>query len=129
MNCHRLIGTENEKLLPIRESWSSKKPIKWIRVHNLPDYVYFNHSAHLNAGVNCVHCHGNIAQAEVVTQVKPLSMGWCLDCHRNPDNFIGRRDQITDMNWKAAPDQLQFAKMMRETRDINPGEDCSVCHR
>lgn len=129
MNCHRLIGTDNEKLLPVRESMSSRVPIQWVRIHKLPDFDYFNHSAHLRAGINCKHCHGNVAQAEVVMQVQPLSMGWCLDCHRNPDAYIGPPDQVTNMDWVPPSDQMQFVARFKAANNINPPTDCSGCHR
>lgn len=129
MNCHKLIGQDNSKLLPVRESWASGKPIEWIRVHKLPDYAYFDHRAHLRAGVGCESCHGHVAQMEVITQVKPLSMSWCLDCHRDPDSQLRRRDQLTNTIWTPPADQLEFARRVRREKDINPPTDCSGCHR
>lgn len=129
MNCHKLIGTENEKLLPVRESWASGNPIEWIRVHKLPDFVYFDHSMHINAGVGCQSCHGNVAAMEVVEQKEPLSMGWCLECHRNPDMHLRPRDQITNTNWLPPAHQADFAKRVRQEKGIDPPVDCSTCHR
>ncbi len=114
MNCHKIIGTDNTKLLPVRESFSSGIPIKWVRVHKLPDYVYFNHSIHLYAGVGCSTCHGNVAQMDVVQQMEPLSMSWCLDCHRNPDMFLRPHDQITNMDWTPPENQLELAATLKE---------------
>ncbi|MEX0995023.1 MAG: cytochrome c3 family protein, partial [Balneolaceae bacterium] len=88
MNCHNQIATDSEALQPVRESFESGDPIEWIRVHDLPDYAYFNHSAHVNVGVGCESCHGRVDRMEVVHQSEPLSMGWCLDCHREPENHI-----------------------------------------
>jgi hypothetical protein len=129
MNCHKLIGQDNEKLLPVRESWASGMPIEWIRVHKLPDYVYFNHAAHLHAGVGCETCHGHVQDEEVIEQVKPLSMSWCLDCHRDPNSQLRRRDQLTNTNWTAPSDQAEFAKRLRKEENINPPTHCSGCHR
>jgi hypothetical protein len=131
MNCHRLILTESERLLPVRESWGKKQPIPWIRVHNTPDYCYFNHSAHLFAGIGCSSCHGNVAEMPVVTQRKPLSMSWCLECHRNPDMHLRHRTELTDMNWKPLPEQeqTQFAERIKKEKNISPPVDCSGCHR
>jgi hypothetical protein len=129
MNCHKLILPESEKLLPVRESYATGKPIEWIRVHHIPDFAYFNHSAHLRAGVGCASCHGNVAQMEVVQQVQPLSMGWCLDCHRNPDMHLRPHDQITNMEWTPPEDQMSFAKRIKEELQIKPPVDCSGCHR
>lgn len=129
MNCHKLIGQDNEKLLPVRESWASGMPVEWTRVHKLPDYVYFNHSAHLHAGVGCETCHGHVQLEEVIEQVKPLSMSWCLDCHRDPNSQLRRRDQLTNTNWTQPADQAEFATRLRKEENINPPTDCSGCHR
>ncbi|MEZ5360735.1 MAG: cytochrome c3 family protein [Candidatus Zixiibacteriota bacterium] len=129
MNCHTMILPESEKLLKVRESWASKQPIEWIRVHDLPDYAYFNHAAHLNAGVGCVSCHGNVAEMEEVMQVQPLSMGWCLDCHRNPGPSLRPKSEITNMKWTPPADQAEFAAQKIQEMQINPPVDCSGCHR
>lgn len=129
MNCHSIIGTDNEKLLPVRESWASGKPVQWIRVHKLPDYVYFNHSAHLRVGVGCIECHGNVADMEKVMQVQPLNMGWCLNCHRNPDKHLRPVEEITDMKWKPGLDQVRFVAQFKKEKNINPPTNCSACHR
>jgi hypothetical protein len=129
MNCHKLILPESQKLLPVRESYATGKPIEWIRVHHIPDFAYFNHSAHLRAGVGCASCHGNVAQMEVVQQVQPLSMGWCLDCHRKPDMHLRPHDQLTNMEWTPPEDQMSFAKRIKEELQIKPPVDCSGCHR
>ncbi|MEW6015677.1 MAG: cytochrome c3 family protein [Candidatus Zixiibacteriota bacterium] len=129
MNCHKLILPESEKLLPVRESWSKRLPIQWVRVHNLPDFVYFDHSVHLNAGVGCASCHGNVAQMDVVMQKEPLSMSWCLDCHRNPDRHLRPREELTNMNWTPPVEQPELARRVRAEKGINPTIDCSGCHR
>ncbi len=129
MNCHKMILPESEKLLPLRESWASRSPISWVRIHDIPDYAYFNHSVHIAAGVGCESCHGNVAQMDKVTLVKPLSMGWCLDCHRDPDMHLRPPELITAMNWTPPADQKEFAKRIRAERDITPPEDCAACHR
>jgi hypothetical protein len=129
MNCHKLIGTDNDKLLPVRESFASGKPIEWVRVHKLPDYVYFDHSMHLWAGIGCESCHSNVAAMEVIEQKKPLSMGWCLDCHRNPDDQIRPRDQLTKMNWKPHSDHAEFVEEFKRDNNIAPPVNCSACHR
>jgi hypothetical protein len=97
MNCHRLAKKDSPLLQPIRDSAASGFPVRWVRVHELPDYAYFNHAAHVHAGVGCVSCHGRIDQMEVVHQVKPLSMGWCLDCHRDPGPQLRPVDEVTNM--------------------------------
>ena len=109
MNCHVINGADKASLAPVRNSWATGQPIEWVRVHKLPDYAYFNHSAHINAGVGCESCHGNIAEMEVVMQMEPLSMGWCLDCHRNPDMHLRPLDEVTVMGWEPPSDQLTKA--------------------
>ena len=100
MNCHTKIRTDSEFLKPVRDSWATGEPIKWIKIHNLANYVYFNHSAHVSHGVGCVECHGRIDRMDIVFQAAPLSMGWCLDCHRAPESHLRPKDQITNMDWK-----------------------------
>ena len=129
MNCHTLILTQSEKLLPVRESWTTGKPIEWVRVHKIADYAYFNHSAHINAGVGCISCHGNIAEMEKVMQVEPLSMGWCLECHRNPDPYLRPVAEVTNMNWIPPENQIELAQQIRKEKNIAPPVDCSGCHR
>jgi len=137
MNCHERIHTESPKLLPVRESWASGEPVEWMRVHDLPDFVYFNHAAHVTSGVSCVECHGRIDRMEKVRQEKPLSMGWCLDCHRDPDPNLRPRDKVTDLGWKPAgwtPEQdekirRETGARLREIHGIQPRTDCSTCHR
>ncbi len=129
MNCHTLIKPDSEKLKPVFESWTTGKPIEWIRVHKLPDYAYFDHSVHLRAGVGCASCHGNIAEEEVVMQKEPLSMGWCLECHRNPDDYLRPVSEITNMEWIAPANQAEFAQKVKKEKNLAPPEDCSACHR
>lgn len=129
MNCHSLIKTDSEKLAPIRESYETGKPMEWIRVHNLPDFVYFNHSVHINAGVGCISCHGNLAEMETVTQREPLSMSWCLDCHRNPAPNLRPLAEVTNMKWTAPENQNEVGAQLMIERNISPPEDCSACHR
>ncbi len=129
MNCHTQIGTELDNLLPVRQSHASGNPIRWIRVHDLPDFVYFNHSAHVTRGVGCVSCHGRVDKMEEVYQVEPLSMGWCLDCHRNPDPHLRPQQFITDLDWTPQEDPTVLAARLKRENDIHPSTDCSTCHR
>ncbi|MCF7903312.1 MAG: cytochrome c3 family protein [Candidatus Marinimicrobia bacterium] len=129
MNCHVLVLPESEKLLPVRESWSTGTPIPWVKVHKVPDYAYFDHSAHLRAGVGCASCHGRIDEMEVVYQAETLSMGWCLECHRDPDMSLRPMDQVTNMSWTPPADQREFAVKIKSERNINPPTNCSGCHR
>jgi len=99
MGCHTAIRNKSEKLTLVRESYNTGKPVEWIRVHMLPDYAYFNHSVHVAAGVGCATCHGRIDKMTVVRQAKPLSMSWCLDCHRAPNKHLRPREQVTNMAW------------------------------
>ncbi len=129
MNCHARIRTTSPKLLPVRESYATGLPIPWVRVHDLPDYVYFNHSAHVRRGVGCVECHGRVDTMDVVTQVHRLSMGWCLDCHRHPEPHLRPPDMVTKMDWVPPEDPETYGRQLRQANNINPPTDCWTCHR
>lgn len=129
MNCHQLVGRDSEKLTVVMESVARNQPIRWVRVHKVPEYAYFNHSAHVNAGVGCSSCHGNVAEMEVVRQVEPLSMAWCLECHRNPDSHLREQNQITNTSWQPPPDHAEFVRQLKDRVDIDPPTDCTACHR
>ncbi len=129
MNCHTLVLPESENLAPVRQSWETGEPIGWVRVHMLPNYAYFDHSAHVTSGVGCETCHGNVAQMEVVEQRETLSMGWCLDCHRDPAESLRPLEELTTMGWVPPDNQMEFAQRIMAERDINPPTDCSGCHR
>jgi hypothetical protein len=129
MNCHSMIRANSEKLIPVRESYATGLPVEWIRVHDLPDYAYFNHSAHVRRGIGCVSCHGRVDTMEVVYQVEPLSMGWCLECHRNPERHLRPLDAVTQMDWVPEEDQEVLGARLAEMYDINPPVDCNTCHR
>lgn len=129
MNCHSSVFTESEKLALVRESNAAGKPIMWARVHNLPDFAYFNHSAHVTRGIGCVSCHGRIDKMDVVFQAEPLTMGWCLSCHRQPEKYLRPKDAVTSMDYTPSGDQLAIGKALRDEYDINPPTDCSTCHR
>lgn len=127
MNCHARVRTKSPKLELLRESAKTGKPIEWVKVHDLPDYVYFNHSAHVTRGVGCVSCHGRIDQMEEVYQHEMLSMGWCLNCHRNPEPNLRPPEEVTNMTWQQPSES--FGKEFRAKNNINPPTDCSGCHR
>lgn len=129
LNCHQQIAPDSPKLQPLRDSLATGKPVRWVKVHDLPDYVYFNHSAHVLRGVGCIECHGRIDKMERVYQSEPLSMSWCLDCHRNPDRRLRPPEAVTDMNWVSHEDRGVLGKRLREQLNINPSTDCSTCHR
>jgi hypothetical protein len=131
MNCHTNIRSTSPKLALVRESALTGMPVPWVRVHDLPDYVYFNHSAHVRRGVGCVECHDRIDKMEVVHQAKKLSMGWCLDCHRHPDARLRDPKFVTQMDW-APPEGMTraaYGRTIRAKLKLNPSEDCSTCHR
>ncbi|KLU04353.1 cytochrome C family protein [Rhodopirellula islandica] len=130
------VRTESAKLAPIHESWKTGRSVAWMRIHNLPEFVYFNHAAHVNSGVSCVSCHGRIDQMEVVYQHEQLSMAWCITCHRNPNEHLRPVELVTKLDWKADDhdwgefaNQEEFAKAHREEHNINPQVHCAVCHR
>ena len=129
MNCHARIRSTSPKLLPVRESYATGLPIPWVRVHDLPDYVYFNHSAHVRRGVGCVECHGRVDTMDVVTQVHRLSMGWCLDCHRHPEPHLRPPDMVTKMDWVAPENPEAYGRKLRQANNINPSTQCWTCHR
>jgi hypothetical protein len=129
MNCHDKIRTDSPKLQPLRDAAKSGEAIAWVKVHDLPEFAYFNHSAHLSAGVSCVECHGRIDQMEVVRQDKPLSMGWCIDCHRDPAPHIRPQEHITDLGWEPTEDRRSIGEQLMKDNHINPRTDCSTCHR
>jgi menaquinone reductase, multiheme cytochrome c subunit len=128
MNCHSMIHTESKKLEPVRASWETGEPVEWVRIHDLPDYAYFNHAVHVNRGVGCASCHGRVDKMEVVYQDQKLSMGWCLDCHRAPEQHLRPLDRITDMDW-APENQLELGAQLRDELGIAPPQNCSTCHR
>lgn len=129
MNCHRLVARDKESLEPIRASARTGQRMHWIRVHDLPQYAYFDHSVHLAAGVGCSTCHGDVASMDEVVQKEPLSMGWCLSCHRDPDPYLRPRDQLTNTAWEPPSDQLELARKIRQAKHIAPSDDCGTCHR
>ena len=140
MNCHTNVRSNSDKLKTLVESWGTGKPVEWVKVHDLPDYAYFNHSAHVNSGIGCVSCHGRVDTMEVVFQAERLSMSWCLDCHRNPEKHLRPRDQVTNMSY--APQQLEGetpeAAQLRVGNELKQKyrihdeaymTSCSTCHR
>lgn len=153
MNCHKQVKTESEKLKLVRESWTTDKSIEWVRIHKLPDYAYFNHSAHMGVGVGdkraaigCETCHGRIDTMEVVRQVQPLSMSWCIDCHSNPGPNLRPVENITTMGWSAdmawQEQQKQIAATLNPPGSLSGAQKfvdghmqtyatagCSGCHR
>ncbi len=129
MNCHKTVHPDSPKLLPVRESYATGKAIGWIRVHDLADFAYFDHSAHVGAGVGCVSCHGRVDRMDVVSQQEKLTMSWCLDCHRAPEQHLRPREQVTVMDWIPDEDPTVLGRKLRDIHDINPSTDCTTCHR
>ena len=136
MNCHSQVLKDDPRLALVRQSAETGEPIPWEQIHRVPDYVYFNHSVHVNRGISCVECHGRIDQMDEVYHAKPLSMTFCLDCHRHPETKLRPLDKITDLGWKwsdnpRANSEMQRVngeKMMRDWR-VQSLENCSACHR
>lgn len=125
------VHSDSKKLKPIHDSWRTGESVDWIRVHRLPDFVYFNHSAHVNRGVSCVSCHGRVDQMEIVYQAKDQSMAWCIDCHRHPEPHLRPVEEITNLAWSAGTEaeQLELGAKLKAEKNINPQANCAVCHR
>lgn len=130
MTCHSQIHANSPMLQPVRESWRTGKPLPWVRVHDLPEFVYFNHSVHLKKGIGCVTCHGQVEQMALMWQVHTLHMEWCLQCHREPEKFVRPRDQVFNPTWQPPNgDQLAIGQKLVKEYNIEKLTDCSVCHR
>jgi hypothetical protein len=132
MNCHSVLFNNVGYLEPVRESYRTDKSIHWVRVHRLADYVYFNHSIHVAKGVGCSTCHGTVDQMPLMFQASPLNMGWCIDCHRNPEAVLRPKDQVFNMEWKAPSNQAELGAHFAQERKIRSTADltsCSTCHR
>ena len=128
MNCHSQVKTNSIKLLPVRESWATGQPIEWVKVHHLPDYAHFSHAVHVTNGVGCETCHGRIDQMEVVSQTSSLSMGWCLECHRQPELYLRPQAEITTMGY-VQPATFVARNLDRiRAENILPPTNCSACH-
>ena len=130
MNCHSMIRKGAQSLAPIQASFDTGDPVPWVRVHQLPDYVFFDHSAHLNAGVGCASCHGRIDTMRRVRMVKPLSMAWCFDCHQGEyEDHIRPADHLTDMDYDPIAANYDYLADPDRQRELNPPIHCSGCHR
>lgn len=128
MNCHSQIRTQSLKLLPVRESWATGEPIPWVKVHHLADYAAFSHAVHVNVGVGCETCHGRVDQMVVVEQKQPLSMGWCLDCHRNPEEHLRPPSEVTTMGYQRPANYIEMNLERMRQENIRPPETCGACH-
>ncbi len=129
LNCHSQVWNKSPLLDLVRASWFANKPIEWVRVHKLPDFVYFNHAIHVNKGVGCVECHGRVDQMPAIEQFAPLNMGWCLDCHRDPYPRLRPLEEITSMTWKPDGDPAVVGRELAKKYDVRPRTSCWTCHR
>lgn len=129
MNCHTQIWAESPILEPVRESFRTGKSLEWTRVHNLPGFVYFDHSIHVHKGVGCTTCHGRVDQMPLMWRENTLYMEWCLECHRNPERFVRPREQVFNMDWQPPSDQIALGQKLVREYKIAQLTSCSVCHR
>jgi hypothetical protein len=131
MTCHSQVWKDAPVLQPVRESWQTGRAIKWQRVHDLPDYVYFNHSIHVAKGVGCATCHGQVNQMPLTWKTKELYMRWCLDCHKQPERFLRPTSKVFSMNYQPPPNQLAVGKQLVRQNNVHTAglTDCYTCHR
>lgn len=127
MNCHKQIWAQSPMLAGVRDSYRTGRPIEWTRVHDLPDYVYFNHGIHVSKGIGCESCHGRVDKMPLIMRAESLQMEWCLECHRNPERQVRPLSEVYTMGWVPEDDQ-QGARLVAE-HDINSKVSCSTCHR
>ena len=129
MTCHSQIWAESPMLEPVRDSFRTGKPLLWTRVHDLPDFVYFDHSIHVKQGIGCETCHGRVDTMPLTWQMHSLQMEWCLECHRAPERFVRPRDQVFQMGWEASPSQAVLGPQLARKYHLQKLTNCSVCHR
>ena len=131
MTCHSQIWTEAPNLEPVRTSWRENKPIEWNKVHDLPDFVYFDHSIHLAKGVGCQTCHGQVDQMPLMWKVNSLNMEWCIECHKNPEKFVRPKEQVFSMTYRKPNNQEELGAQLVADYNIQTEQllNCSVCHR
>jgi len=131
MSCHSQIWTEQEMLAPVRQSLKTNQPLVWQRVNRLPEFVYFNHSIHIDRGVPCSHCHGPVDEMPLTYQAVDLHMDWCLECHRDPARFIRPREEVFNLDYLPPPDADALGRQLVVDYDIHVEQltDCYICHR
>jgi len=129
MNCHSVLFNTEPILEPVRASFRDNKPLTWIRVHDLPDFIYFNHSIHVKKGVGCETCHGRVDQMPLMQQERSLQMEWCINCHRAPEQFVRPRSEITTMNYHPVEPQSTLGPKLVKAYGIQTRTTCSTCHR
>jgi hypothetical protein len=131
MNCHSMIWADSPMLEPVRESFETDQSLEWVRVNDLPDFVYFNHDIHVAKGIGCSTCHGRVDEMPLTWRTESLYMRWCLDCHEQPERFLRPLDQVFNMQWTPPPDQLERGRQYIRERQIDVKRviDCYTCHR
>jgi hypothetical protein len=129
MNCHSQIWKDSPVLEPVRASFRNNTAIEWTKVNDLPDFVYFNHSAHVNKGVGCTTCHGRVDQMPLMVQAQPLTMEWCLDCHRDPAKYVRPKEEVFNVAYEPPADQDVLGRKLVAEYHINTRTSCSTCHR
>jgi hypothetical protein len=129
MNCHSQLFSTEPILEPVRASFREDKPLHWVRVHDLPDFVYFNHSIHIKKGIGCESCHGRVDQMPLTVQEQSLQMEWCINCHRHPENYVRPRSEITTMGYRPPVPQSVLGPELVKEYGINSLTSCSTCHR
>ena len=129
MNCHSQIWSTSPFLEPVRASFRDDTPLRWTRVHDLPDFAYFNHSVHVKKGVGCATCHGRVDRMPLMYQENSLQMEWCLDCHTNPEKYVRPREAVFQMDYEPPADQLELGRRLVKEYDIESLISCSTCHR
>jgi hypothetical protein len=129
MNCHAQIWNQSPTLEPVRASFRSGQSIEWTRVHDLPDFAYFNHSAHVSKGVGCTTCHGPVDRMPLMWQYSSLQMEWCLDCHRAPERYVRPKEEVFSVTWQPPADQVAQGRALVKAYGIRTRTSCSTCHR
>jgi hypothetical protein len=129
MNCHSQIFSRSPLLAPVRVSFSTGQPIEWTRVHDLPDFVYFDHSIHINKGVGCTTCHGQVDRMPLMWQQESLQMEWCLDCHRRPERYVRPREAVFAVDYRPPASQDVLGRQLVAEYHIQRLTSCSTCHR
>jgi hypothetical protein len=129
LNCHSQVWNKSPILEPVRQSFITNTPMEWRRVNKVPEFVYFNHSIHVNKGVGCVSCHGRVDRMPAVEKAMPLTMSWCLDCHRRPEGHIRPVEEVTNMDWKPEGDPAEAGRVFAERNQVHTRTSCTTCHR
>lgn len=130
-NCHKIVWNEAPMLEPVRASIRTGQPLEWKKVHDLPDFAYFNHSIHVAKGIGCASCHGPVDQMRLMRSAESLQMRWCLECHRNPEKFIRPKEEVFNMNWKAKDQETLGRELVQKYKVRPPAQitSCGTCHR